>query len=336
MTELKRFLLTCTAVTALAACAFTGCKSEPTAEYIKFDQTAGGNYAVSGYWGGISLNGNVLIPETHEGVPVTAVRTKAFENCKEIKSLAVGGSIYTMGEYTFLNCTNLKSVKIDSPLTLYNGTFKGCTSLTEVDLGPVKGLEGSINGGVFCGCTSLESIVIPATVTRVDAYVFQNCASLKSVVLEGSDFYGVGDAYYFTSRAFSYCPVLENVEVKSPSDSLSSRSGCLLNGDGKVLFVGAATGVIPDGVETIEVFAYEGRNVEELVIPDSVTRIEGYSFRDSSLKRVILPEGSRWTIKNTETNTRSWASAESAPEDIAARLSGEFMHCTWTRNIDAN
>ena len=45
----------------------------------------------------------------------------------------------------------------------------------------------SICGEAFCGLSAMESITIPASVTYIGGYAFENCTALTTVTYTGSE-----------------------------------------------------------------------------------------------------------------------------------------------------
>ncbi|MDE6791841.1 MAG: C10 family peptidase, partial [Muribaculaceae bacterium] len=89
----------------------------------------------------------VIIPEfiSKDGqtAKVTSVRERAFEKCP-MEKLVMPNSINLLGNYAFVFCHNLKSVKLSENFTtLFLGAFYGCESLTDINLEHVKELEPS-------------------------------------------------------------------------------------------------------------------------------------------------------------------------------------------------
>jgi hypothetical protein len=105
--------------------------------------------------------GDVVIPSTYNGLPVTAIGRYAFENCLTITSVTILNSVTSIEEGAFADCTNLTSVTIGNSVT-------------------------SIPLSVFEGCTSLTSITIPKSVTIIGDTVFAFCSSLIRVNFLGN------------------------------------------------------------------------------------------------------------------------------------------------------
>ncbi|MDA7510905.1 DUF5011 domain-containing protein [Verrucomicrobia bacterium] len=78
-------------------------------------------------------SGNVIIPSSWEGKPVTSIEDNAFENCILLKSVIIGDRVTSIGSQTFDNCYNLRSVIIGDRVTsIGRWAFYNCRQLTSV------------------------------------------------------------------------------------------------------------------------------------------------------------------------------------------------------------
>jgi len=190
-----------------------------------------------------SADGELVIPDTIEGYPVTGIGKYAFENCSRLKSVVIPDSVTDIGYDAFSGCSSLESVVIpDSVTSIRSSTFENCSSLESVVIGDsVTGIGNS----AFRACSSLESVVIPDSVTSIGEAVFWECSSLESVVI-GDSVTSIGQ------YAFEECSSLESV-------------------------------VIPDSVTSIGRYAFEGcSSLESVVIGASVTSIGEGAFGDDA------------------------------------------------------
>ena len=94
------------------------------------------------------------------------------------------GSVTSIGDHAFDNCTALTSIVIPDCVTrIGRGVFQNCQSLASVTIG--DGVT-SIEDYAFNDCDSLTSVIIPDGVTRIGNNAFYNCDSLTSVTFEGT------------------------------------------------------------------------------------------------------------------------------------------------------
>ena len=107
-----------------------------------------------------SISGEIIIPSTYNGLPVTEIADSGFENCTLITVITIP----------------------DSVTSIYSNAFKGCTSLNTINIGSGVTL---IAPSVFDTLPSLTTIVIPENVTNMGDN-FYNCASDLTIYCEAT------------------------------------------------------------------------------------------------------------------------------------------------------
>lgn len=152
----------------------------------------------------VGAGGDVVIPASYQGSPVTSIGISAFEKCDNITSVTIPDSVTLIdkfafrrcslanvfiphsvteiGRQAFFYCSALKRVDIPSGIiTLEPDTFAGCKNLVDVNI--PSGVT-RIGGGAFYGCSSLTNLYIPGSVNSIGDEAFYGCTSLTDVIID--------------------------------------------------------------------------------------------------------------------------------------------------------
>ena len=228
----------------------------------------------------------ITIPETHNGLPVTMIRARAFYQCYNITSVIIPESVIAIGGYAFFDCDRLTEIVIPDSVTLLGeGAFQHCSVLKSAIIG--NGVE-AIGSHAFNNCSNLESVVIGNSVETIGSYVFAYCYKLESIIIPDSVTTIASDAFVscsalkevtigagvtsIDSSAFNGCTALINFTVSEDNQTHKSMDGNLYSKDGKTLVRYAI-----------------GKKNASFTVPESVEVIYKYAFRDSAnLVRVII------------------------------------------------
>ena len=115
---------------------------------------------------------------------VRKIRNNAFEDTR-LQSIVIPDSVEEIEEYAFRNCRNLMNVTLSKNLkTLPSGLFSGCTSLEEIKLpASLSGNEpdGSPYEGPFSSCSSLKTITFEEGFKMIPGKLFKNCTGLRQI-----------------------------------------------------------------------------------------------------------------------------------------------------------
>ena len=82
-----------------------------------------GKVTITNYTG---KGGDVVVPDTIDGLPVTAIGDNAFCYCAGLTSITLPEGCTTIGYYAFSGCTNLTSITLPDGCSIGEGAFKGC------------------------------------------------------------------------------------------------------------------------------------------------------------------------------------------------------------------
>ena len=134
------------------------------------------------------LSGNLVIPSSYKGVPVTSIGGlwKSFvnnshyaddndvsESNDKITRITIPDSIKTIEGGAFEGMSGITEITIPASVEyLGYGVFRNCTSLTTVYWNSSAEIQN--NNGIFSGCTNLTNIVIGENVTQVPQFVYNN------------------------------------------------------------------------------------------------------------------------------------------------------------------
>lgn len=138
-----------------------------------------------------------------------------FKDCSSLTSLDVSGfdtSKVTNMNSMFKDCKSLRSLDVSNFNTSkvkgygsFSEMFSGCSSFKALDLSNFdfsNAYAGNYTGmyGLFYGCSSLETVTLPLTVTFNNSgiclsFLFNNCSSLTSLDLSGWDTTNVSIMY---------------------------------------------------------------------------------------------------------------------------------------------
>lgn len=210
----------------------------------------------------------------------------------------------------FLGCTSIIDVKIPETVTeIGQKAFKDASSVENVtfavntETGKVKGVE-KIGISAFDGCSSLQELVLPETVTEVLQGAFANegalakadmsrAASLKK--WDKESFKGdtalaevvlptAGGITAIPDGAFAGCTTLTGENLKIPKNIVTITANAFKESGLKKLY-------IPNQVTTIGASAFEAcKNLEDVHISNNISIISQSTFKNcEKLKKIEIP-----------------------------------------------
>ncbi len=179
-----------------------------------------------------------------------------------IGSLNIPDGVTSIGNYEFLDCTDITSVTIPSSVvSIGDYAFWNCTGITSITIS-----EGvvSIGGYAFGGCTNITSVTIPSSVLSIGSYAFSDCTNLTSINVNSNN------PNYFSNQGVLYNKSRKNL-ICCPAEKTGSFT-------------------IPTTVTQIINFAFSDcTNITNITIPSSVASIGDYSFSNcDSLTSIVV------------------------------------------------
>ena len=223
-----------------------------------------------------SYEGELIIPDEVNGVPVTSIGFSSIAGCEKITSVTIPDTVTSINVYAFQACSSLTAVKIpDSVTFIGDNAFVGTKWLEakqEEDLFVV------VNGILIDGKTCSGDIVIPDSVTMIGDGAFSGCHEITSVVIPDS-------VTKIGTDAFSNCAYLSSVSI-------------------------------PDSVTEIPAWAFYGTGLTSVVIPDSVTSIDDRAFCVCyQLETITIPESVAYIGFETFDSTQ-WMSSQQTADPL--------------------
>lgn len=141
----------------------------------------------------------VVIPDRINGLLVTKIGEKAFENCKNVKEVVLPKHLNAIGKKAFHGCgiceislpmdltridewafaySKLESICITSGINkIAPFTFYGCQSLSKIDFS--KGIT-SVGYAAFESCEKLSKIDLPDSVKIIEEKAFYNIGKMEN------------------------------------------------------------------------------------------------------------------------------------------------------------
>ena len=143
-----------------------------------------------------------------------------------------------------------------------------------------------IGSSTFFECTGLTSVTIPDGVSYIPEWVFFKCSGLKKVTI------GSGSTRIDTN-AFQGCSGLTNITVSRGNTIYCSEGNCLIVRSSNTLILGCNNSIIPSSVTSIGSSAFSGcSGFTSITIPDSVTSIGNNAFENcSKLASITIGSG---------------------------------------------
>lgn len=249
---LKRILLVAFIMTAIVTL-FTLTTAAETEGYYTYS-VSNGEVTITDV--DTSISGDVSIPSTLGGYPVTSIGDNAFIDHIGLTSVTIPDSVKSIGRNSFYNCNNLTSITIGNSVTsIGDYAFWDCLRLAEViNKSSLDIVKGSSNNGHIAR-KSIEVHDGNSKIVNKGGYLFYTYADINYLLgylnsdtkLMLPENYN-GQNYEINQHAFQYCTNITSVDI-------------------------------PNGVTVIGGWAFDDcTGLTSVTIPHSVTSIGDYAF----------------------------------------------------------
>ena len=253
-----------------------------------------------------AVSGEITVPDTIEGYPVTKVGDSAFAGCAALTRVTLPDTVREIGNSAFSQCKALVAVDLPTSLeSLGSGAFYECTSMTEFKIPknysqftprltyPAPILAYEVEEGSPYYCTDENGVVFSKDMTTLVAYprgregayeIPNGVVTIGASAFSASNITSVSFPDTTTTilnGSFSSCYYLSDVDF---TDNISFI--------GELCFTVTALTeiIIPSGVTEISYAAFkDSQKLERLVIHSGVKKIGRVAFTDCySLKEVVF------------------------------------------------
>ena len=294
----------------------TGCDNSVTGEVIipatvEYNGTQYPVKQLDGYAFWYSKCTSITFPENFE-----TVKSNAIYGCEEITSLKFPSTPKTIESKAVQYCDKLDAINLPSTIeNIAPGAFFSNIGISAFNIDGEGGTYTSEDGVIYTdGGSTLymypsgkiidsSTYTIPENITKIADYAF-NFARVINVELPSAlteigafAFYDCDFIPYIEIPAsvskignavFSECGILEEIYVDSDNQYFSDKDGILMSKDGTTLMcyplgLGNTTYTIPEGVDTIQAYAFEhNETLTQVNFPKTLEYIGDYAFQWST------------------------------------------------------
>lgn len=213
----------------------------------------------------------------------------SFRGCESLTSITIPKNVRYISSGAFADCTALTTLNVVSENNHYdsrencNGIIETATNTLMVavkDTVIVESIE-ALGAEVFSGI-DIQSITIPASITKIGNWAFSDCGKLETVVIEG-------ELTMINAGTFSHCTSLTSVNIPETVTEIGGSAfyNCKVLPEIK----------LPANLEKIGSWCFGRCTIlPQIVIPRSVTNIARSAFSSCAnltiyAEATALPDG---------------------------------------------
>lgn len=287
--------------------------AKTTGDY-SYTENGDGTVTITNYGGSEK---ELAIPDTLDGMNVTAIGYAAFAECQSLESVIIPETVSRLQDYAFSQCRSLKSAQLpESIVSLGRGVFKNCILLEEVNI-PTS--LSAVAQEMFAGCTSLTEIEIPQTIRSIGDSAFSGCSGLTQITLPDN-------VTSLGSAAFRSCVNLERINLSPRLTTIGNNAFADCYELDSI--------DLPHTVRQIGQSAFMNCiNLTQITLPESITNL-GYSIFSgcSALSQVNLPDNLQ-SIPDSAFSACSSLRSIDLPESVTSIGVSAFAACVSLEEI---
>ena len=267
-------------ITAINNYAFRNCVSLAKATVVSGTKKTETDFTLEGFtklktigteaFAGCNGLTSLVLPTLASAVTTSAGKltlgASAFRGCANLESVRISKNVTSIGAAAFGSCAKLSSIAVNSESAyfkalngvLYNadGKIVCVPAGVEMENNTLKLQEGAtIAAGAFDGCVNLKKIILPESMTTVDANLFQGLTTLEEVVLS-SQTESIGDSAFENSG-------VKKITFTGATEETPAQGETALK-----------TSVFPATLKFIGKYAFRDTKLEKVILPSTLNGVE--------------------------------------------------------------
>lgn len=264
----------------------------------------------------VGSGGDVVVPNTLGGVPVTVIGQESFRANDTIQSVTLPSTIRQIDSGAFRDTSNLRSINLPSGLTEISYQCFGGSGLTSVTM---PDSVTTLDMSAFAYCKNLQSVHISANVTKIPMDCFKECSALQSVeipskvtMLETSCFKGTAiqeitipsSVTAIGKFAFEDCKNLQSVTLSYGLKEIYGYSFYHCTSL-KSIYLPASLTLLEEG-------AFNGTGITSLILPYGIKKCCG--VKSDSIQEISVPSTADFNASTNSKNCLVYCTAGSKAE----------------------
>ena len=280
------------------------------------------------------FNGNTKLKSVTIGNSVTSIGDYAFQNCSSLTSITIPNSVTSIGEWAFSYCSSLKSVTIPNSVTsIGEGAFDDCTSLKDLRIEDGK---TTLSIYEFYDC-QIETLYLGRNINYKSGSLygyspFNGNTKLKSVTI-GNSVTSIGD------YAFGWCDGLTSVTIGNSVTSIGNRAfdGCSsltsVYINDLVAWCNMELGSWSNPLNYAREFYLNGELLRDIVIPKEITEIKNEVFVGYDNLRSVVIHDNVTSIGNYAFQNCSGLTSITIPNSVTSIGQSAFYGCSSLKTV---
>ena len=119
---------------------------------------------------------------------LTKIGFNGFQNCGSLQSISNTSNVTFFGNNCFYRCTSLQHLDISNAVTIRPSAFQKCSNIAEFSTISCPNLTGQLSHAVFAECTQIVDVTDLGSITELgdlnsDWDPFYGCTNLETVVV---------------------------------------------------------------------------------------------------------------------------------------------------------